>query len=72
VKAAKAAKPISAAGAPTTTEGTKVVFTISGPPKNLGAIPKKKFSSTLRQKTSQTGRDPVEKGRGQGGVKPPG
>jgi len=55
VKAAKAAKPILAAEAPTTTEGARVVLTITGPRKNPGAIPKKKSSPPLRQKTSKAG-----------------
>jgi hypothetical protein len=54
-KAVKAAKPILAAEAPTTTEGARVVLTITGPPKNLRAIPKKKSSPPLRQKTSKAG-----------------
>jgi hypothetical protein len=54
-KAAKAAKPILAAEAPTTTEGAKVALTISGPPKNLGAIPKVKSSMVGRQKMPKVG-----------------
>ncbi len=57
-KAAKAAKPILAAGAPTSTEGAKVVLTISGPPKNLGVIPKKKSSAAGRQKMAKVGQGP--------------
>jgi len=66
-KAAKAAKPIQAAEAPTTTEGAKVVLTISGPPKNLGAIPKKKSSTAGRQKTPQAGQGSSREGKGPGG-----
>jgi len=54
-KAAKATKSILAAGAPTSTEGAKVVLTISGRTKNLGAIPKNKSSAEGRQKTSKFG-----------------
>ena len=70
-KAAKAAKPIEAAGAPTSTEGAKVVLTISGPPKNLGAIPKKKSSAAGRQKTPQVGQGPNREVKGPGGRKIP-
>jgi len=70
-KAAKAAKPIEAAGAPTSTEGAKVVLTISGPPKNLGAIPKKKSSAAGRQKTPQVGQGPNREAKGPGGRKIP-
>ena len=70
-KAAKAAKPIQAAGAPTSTEGAKVVLTISGPPKNLGAIPKKKSSAAGRQKTPQVGQGPNREAKGPGGRKIP-
>ena len=70
-KAAKAAKPIQAAGAPTSTEGAKVVLTISGPPKNLGAIPKKKSSAAGRQKTPQVGQGPNREAKGPGGSKNP-
>ncbi len=66
-KAAKAAKPIQAAGAPTSTEGAKVVLTISGPPKNLGAIPKKTPSAEGRQKTSKVGQGPNREEEGPGG-----
>jgi hypothetical protein len=58
-KAAKAAKPTLAAGAPKTTEGA-----ISGPHKNLGAISKKKSSTTTRQKTSQAGQGSRQEGKG--------
>jgi hypothetical protein len=70
-KAAKAAKPIEAAGAPTSTEGAKVVLTISGPPKNLGATPKRKSSAAGRQKTPQVGQGPNREAKGPGGRKIP-
>jgi hypothetical protein len=70
-KAAKAAKPIEAAEAPTSTEGAKVVLTISGPPKNLGATPKKKSSAAGRQKTPQVGQGPNREAKGPGGRKIP-
>ncbi len=66
-KAAKAAKPILAAEAPTTTEGARVVLTITGPPKNLGAIPKKKASPPLRQKMSKAGQGSSREGKWPGG-----
>jgi hypothetical protein len=70
-KAAKAAKPILAAGAPTSTEGAKVVLTISGPPKNLGATPKKKSSAAGRQKTAKVGQGPNREAKAPGGLKNP-
>ncbi len=70
-KAAKAAKPIGAAEVPTSTEGAKVVLTISGPPKNLGAIPKKKSSTAGRQKTPKVGQGPNREEKGPGGPKSP-
>jgi hypothetical protein len=70
-KAAKAAKPILAAEAPTSIEGAKVVLTISGPPKNLGAIPKKKSSDSGRQKTSKVGQGPNREEKGPRGCKIP-
>ena len=70
-KAAKAANPIQAAGAPTSTEGAKVVLTISGPPKNLGAIPKNKSSAAGRQKTPKVGQGPNREAKGPGGSKIP-
>ena len=68
---AKAAKPIQAAGAPTSTEGAKVVLTITGPPKNLGAIPKNKSSAAGRQKTPKVGQGPNREAKGPGGRKIP-
>ncbi len=65
------AKPIQAAGAPTSTEGAKVVLTISGPPKNLGAIPKNKSSAAGRQKTPKVGQGPNREAKGPGGSKIP-
>jgi hypothetical protein len=70
-KAAKAAKPILAAEAPTSNKGAKVVLTISGPPKNLGAIPKTKPSVAGRQKTPKVGQGPNREEKGPRGHKIP-
>jgi hypothetical protein len=62
-KAAKAAKVIQAAKVPNTTEGTKIVLTIKGPPQNTGAISKKP-STVGRQKTSEAGQGSSREGKG--------
>ncbi len=70
-KAAKAVNPNQTAKTPTTTEGAKVVLTIAGPPKNLGAIPKDKSSKAGRQKTTKVGQGPTREEKGPGGRKIP-
>ncbi len=70
-KAAKAVNPTQTAKAPTTIEGAKVVLTISGPPKNLGAIPKIKSSTVGRRKTAKVGQGPNREEKGPGGRKIP-
>jgi len=70
-KAAKAVNPIPTAKAPTTTEGAKVVLTISGPPKNLGAISKVKSSNAGRQKMAKVGQGSNREEKGPGGCKIP-
>jgi len=70
-KAAKAVNSTQTAKTPTTTEGAKVVLTIAGPPENLGAIPKKKSSTSGRQKTTQVGQGPNQEVKEPGGRKIP-
>jgi hypothetical protein len=70
-KAAKAVNSNQTAKTPTTTEGAKVVLTITGPPKNLGAIPKNKSSQVGRQKMPKVGQGPNREEKGPGGCKIP-
>ncbi len=70
-KAAKAVNPTQTAKTPVTTEGAKVVLTITGPPKTLGAIPKKKSSTAGRQKMPKLGQGLNCEEKGPGGHKIP-
>ncbi len=62
-KAAKAAKAIQAAKASNTTEGAKIVVTITGLPQNTGAISKKP-SNVGRQKPPEAGQGPSHEAKG--------
>ncbi len=70
-KAAKAVNSNPTAKTPTTIKGAKVVLTIAGPPKNLGATPKTKSSTLGRQKTPKVGQGPNCEEKGPGGCKIP-
>ncbi len=70
-KAAKAVNSTPTAKTPVTTEVAKVVLTIAGPPKNLGAIPKKKSSTAGKQKMTKVGQGSNHEVKEPGGHKIP-